>query len=106
MFGYTKAYDELLSESGLESLKDRRSAAIMRFAQKTQENSNYTHLFPIHQTMRESLRHERKFCESFARTQRLYNSPLFTMRRLLNNTPNDPPDTELDLDLTHLFNQP
>ena len=41
--------------------------------------------------------------EEFARTSRLYNSPLFYMRRQLNQTKHDPdPDTDF-IDLAHLF---
>ena len=38
--------------------------------------------------------------------QRLYNSPLFTIRRLLNGTSPEPPDDTADIDLSHLFNDP
>ena len=31
------------------------------------------------------LRREKKYREEFARTERLYNSPVFYMRRILNN---------------------
>ena len=67
---------------------------------------NYSELFPKN-TNRQSARNPKLFVEEFARTDRLYNSPVFAMRRALNQTPyhdrfNDP---KL-IDLSHMFNDP
>ena len=109
IFGFKDSYEDLLSKAGLESLKDRRQKAVLKFASKTSKNPNYEHLFPTSNQPRSSQRIGKKFSEFFAKTQRLYNSPLFTMRRLMNQSPNagaasfDPPT---EINLTHLFNEP
>ena len=87
MFGYDKTYDELLKESGLEPLKVRRQRAFLKFAQKSSENPVYRHWFRPNPNQT-SERRPTRFEERFARTNRLYNSRLFAMRRILNNTPN------------------
>ena len=104
MYGFTHTYEELLQISGLQSLKDRREAAMLRFAQKMADNDNYRDLFPVNKSNFNTREHK-FYKEENARTDRLYRSPLFTMRRLLNNTPNsdrhnDPHYT----DVSHLFN--
>ena len=88
IFGYGKTYEELLKESGFATLKARRENAILRFAQKTSSNPVYQHWFKPNPNPT-SQRHPQIYLEEFARTQRLYNSPLFYMRRILNNTPHD-----------------
>ena len=51
-----------------------------------------------------SERNPTRYHEEFARTQRLYNSPLFYMRRLLNRTKHDPRPDPYYIYLAHLFN--
>ena len=106
MFGYNKSYDALLAESALETLKDRRAKPLAKFLDKSIKNPDYEDLFPRSLSERSSARTGKKYQEYFARTQRLYNSPIFTMRRLLNNTMNDPPADDMDLDLSHIFTEP
>ena len=83
MYGYDKNYKELLEVSQLQPLKVRRDKAIRKFAAKMYKNDNYSDLFPLSESTR-SLRKNKKFQEEYARTEKLYNSPLFKMRRLLN----------------------
>ena len=100
-------YSQLLSESGLDTLKHRRERALANLADKTSKNPNYTDYFPPNTSERGSQRIGLKqYKEKFARTQRLYNSPLYTIRRLLNNTKPEPPNDTTDLDLSHLFTEP
>ena len=106
MFGYLKTYQDLLSESGLETLKHRREKALTRFLDKTLKNPNYAPLFPFNKSLRPGLRGTKNYLESFARTQRLYNSPLFTMKSLLNNSPSSQQFQETVVDLSYLFNDP
>ena len=106
IYGHKKSYEELLEESGLERLEDRRERALLKFATKTAKNPQFSHWFPLNKN-RTSQRNERIYEEKHAKTDRLYRSPLFTMRRLLNNTPekllNNNPKYS---DLSYLFNAP
>ena len=104
IFGYKKSYGELLAESGMSSLADRRERAVAKFTNKTIKNPVYAHWFKqnLNQT---SARNPMKYQEEFARTTHLYNSPLFYMRRLLNQTKHDPiPETDY-IDLAYLFDE-
>ena len=99
LFGYNKSYQELLEVSGFETLKARREAALLRFATKSQKNPVYEHWFPEN-TNHTSLRHPKKYQEKLARTNRLYKSPVFTMRRLLNeNYEENPPENPLAIEV-------
>ena len=106
MYGYRKSYEELLQESGLQKLSVRRQEAVRKFAQKTSENSFYSYMFPKTDSARD-LRSTKTFVEKFARSNRLYNSPLYYMRRLLNNTADSERNNNpMYVDLSHLFNAP
>ena len=106
MYGYNHTYEELLQMAGLQSLKGRRESAMLKFAQRMADNSNYCDLFPIN-TSTVVTRDHKYYQEENARTDRLYRSPLFTMRRLLNNTPNsDRNNNPHYTDVSHLFNDP
>ena len=102
IFGYGKTYEDLLKESGMSTLKERRERAVLKFAQKTLKNPVYSHWFRLNPNVT-SQRNPVVYLEEFARTNRLYNSPLFHMRRVLNKSDHDPqPDTNY-LDLAYLF---
>ena len=66
------------------------------------ENSIYSHWFKLNRNQT-SNRNPKIYEEKFARTSRLYNSPLFAMRRELNATPNEPEQESNFLDLAYLF---
>ena len=92
MYGYDKSYVDLLEESGLKTLQERRNIALERFARKAQANPLYSHWFEENENPRRgSQRFSKRFNEKMARTTRLYKSPVFTMRRVLNGSPDDPP---------------
>ena len=104
IFGYGLEYDELLSLSGLETLEERRRRALLKFAQKASKNPQFSDWFPLNQN-RGSLRNPREFEEKYAKSDRLYNSPLYTMRRYLNGTPERNRNYDLNIqDLSYLFN--
>ena len=106
MYSYEKSYGTLLQESGLESLKERREKQFRKFAEKASENPVYQHLFPKNLPSLNT-RNPRLFQEKFARTDRLYKSPLYAMRRLLNKTPDSDRFNSPNLiDLSHVFNDP
>ena len=100
IYGYDKDYKELLELSGLKTLKQRREEAFSKFANKTAKNPKYGHWFPL----KEKRRHTRggnTYKEETAVGNRLYNSPIYAMRRLLNNT-----ESERTIDLSGIFNEP
>ena len=86
--------------SNLKSLKSRREESFAKFANKTLTNPKYLHWFPL-KNSRRLTRGTQKYKEEQAVGNRLYNSPIFAMRRLLNG--NESPD---NVDLTGLFNAP
>ena len=87
IFGFDKSYDELLEASDCEKLKDRRLRLIDRFLLKAVSNDRFnTRWFPKKTFIHFDLRQERFYEEKFARTSRLYNSPLYFFRRRLNES--------------------
>ena len=106
MYGYDKTYEQLLQCSGLESLKDRRNKLFQNFAQKIVKNPNYADLFPLNNSI-QNTRRPKVYREIFAKTDRLYNSPLYAMRRFLNQTPEHSRFNNPNyVDLSDLFNDP
>ena len=107
MFGYGKSYRSLLEKSGLETLESRRTRQFTKFAEKMAENKNCRHYFTMSERRNIQTRHQKKYIEFFARTDRLYRSPLYKMRRILNQTPDsDRFNNPESIDLSHLFNDP
>ena len=106
MFGYGKPYSELLSQSGLEKLSVRRQNQFEKFAERASTNPVYKSWFPLNEG-RKGTRNRNVYLEKTARTDRLYKSPLYTMRRLLNGTPDiERFNNPMFVDLSHLFNDP
>ena len=79
---------ELLETSGLETLDQHRENALLKFAKKAAQNPQFAHWFPKN-TNRSSNRVGKKFEEIYARTDRLYFSPIYVMRRRLNASPDE-----------------
>ena len=105
IYGYGLTYEELLEKSGLESLESRREKALTKFATKALNNPQFAHWFPLNKNR--IGRHGKTYEEKYAKSDRLYNSPLFRMRRILNETPNNDRNSNLNIvDLSHLFNAP
>ena len=102
IYGYDKSYDDLLKESGLDPLKTCRQKAFLKFAKRASQNPIYSHWFKLSKNLT-SDRNPRIYEEKFARTSKLYNSPLFAMRRELNASPNKPEQESNFLDLAYLF---
>ena len=87
IYGFELSYDELLAKSGLFSLEERRKKAFNEFASKISGSDRFKHLFPQNDIVATELRSRKKYKETFARTDRLYKSPLYSMRRSLNGVP-------------------
>ena len=85
--GFEHSYEELLEKTGLERLSERRKQACDIFTNKLAESERFGNLFEEIQYPEEmvTLRKQKRFREEFAKSTRLYNSPLYAMRRLMNN---------------------
>ena len=106
MYGYGKPYSELLKISGLRSLADRRREQFEKFAVNAVKHPVYSSWFPLNRG-RSGTRNRKIYLEKLATTDRLYNSPVYAMRRHLNGTPyHDRFNNPNYQDLSHLFNDP
>ena len=83
IYGYDHSYRSLLLLSGLSPLKVRRDERGDRFAAKCLKNPRLVTWFPLHVQARPT-RNPLIYEEFKARKKRLYNSPLFHLRRRLN----------------------
>ena len=105
IFGFDKNYEELLKASGLETLENRREKALKKFAAKAVKNPQFSAWSPLNKN-RASLRTGKIYEERLAKSDRLYNSPLFKMRRILNDSDHENrQNNPVYLDLSDLFNQ-
>ena len=84
IYGHHISYEEALEKSGIKTLYERRNDAFDKFCLKTEKNPSFSHWLPRVEFTHYDLRRGRIFEEEFARTEKLYKSPLFTMRRRLN----------------------
>ena len=75
----------MLAEYKLEAPDVRRQRLFIKFAQKTEKNITHKDWFPLRPDIR-TTRSSSRYSEEYAAGSRLYNSPLFAMRRSLNNT--------------------
>ena len=65
-------------------LAEIREAAFLKFAKTLASSERYGNMwFPLKDQTR-TLRNNIRYEEFYARTERLYNSPVYRMRRLLN----------------------
>ena len=87
IYGRTVSYNTVLEMTSLEILRERREKKLLRFAQKTLANERFaSKWFPKANVHNYFTRNPKIFLEEKTRTNRLYNSPLYTMRRMLNAT--------------------
>ena len=85
IYGFDRHYNDILEEENLQSLMERRQELFDKFAIKPQMSEHFsTEWFPTSTFEHADLRRERIYAEKYARTSRLYNSPLYTMRRRMN----------------------
>ena len=79
------SYNSALDSLGQERLSVRRTAAAIKFGEKCVLNPKHTDMFPRSLPGRENIRFQRlPFQEYFCRTDRLYDSSLPAIARLLN----------------------
>ena len=84
VFGWGSSYDQLIADGTIESLSTRRDRLTVNFARKASASERFKDWFQEKSYKGLNLRKEKKFEELFARTERLKNSPLYYMRRALN----------------------
>ena len=85
VYGINISYAMVLSNTNIGTLESRRWELIEKFAIKTSKNPRYAaRWFPLAKQAGYDLRKPRKYVEEKSRTDRLYRSPIFTMRRILN----------------------
>ena len=87
IFGFETTYEELLLKTNIPKLSIRRESACTTFTEKLLMSERFNYLFPLNNqdVNGMNLRTTNVYREDFARTERLYRSPVFTMRRNLNN---------------------
>ena len=83
IFGYGLSARQLRQKAALKTLRERRIEATDKFAARCLNNPRFCKWFPK-KTGRTSSRNTEQYLESFAKCERLKNSPLFCMRRRLN----------------------
>ena len=85
VYGIYVSYATVLNETSLETLGGRRENLIKKFALKTARNPKFSNAwFPLAQPTQYNTRHKKKYAEIKCRTDRMYKSPMYTMRRILN----------------------
>lgn len=83
IFGYYFSYRELLEKTGLSTLKGPRDARADSFTYRCLKG-RFAHWFPLAANDRET-RNSKEYQENFAHCTRLYFSPLYLLRRRLND---------------------
>ena len=81
------SYAEIMTrlEGKLDYLTTRRQSLVDKFILKTAENPRFARKwFPKRAIIDHNLRKDVFYHEAFARTDRLYNAPIFSYRRRLN----------------------
>ena len=79
-------YENALLRTNLETLEKRRESLCLKFAKKCTQNEKTFNMFPINKIYHSmKLRNQEKYVVKFANTDRLKNSAIPYMQRLLNN---------------------
>ena len=88
IYGFDRKYEDLLKLTGLTTLEERRECAFANFTTKLHASDRFNYLFPENTAGNMELRSTKQFVEDYARSNRLYNSPVYSMRRFLNSKGN------------------
>ena len=85
IYGFDRSYKDILEEECLDTLRERRQKLFDDYVLKSAKNDRYRdRWFPTKTFEHADLRKERIYVEKYARTDRLMNSPLYQMRKRLN----------------------
>ena len=83
--GWNQSYSDLLQNNDIEPISERRQRLTNKFTVKATKNPKYKKKwFPLKTFTHHDLRNERFYDEKFAKTDRLYISPIYYYRRILN----------------------
>ena len=86
VYGYNHNSHDLLKMSGLPSLQERRGTLFNNFCKKLHSNPRFRERWLEERNFTDhNLGQQKIIHEHFSRTERLYNSPLFAIRRNLND---------------------
>ena len=81
-----QCYEHALTSTKLQTLQERRKDLCLTFAKKSLSNNRTKDIFPLNTvTTDTTTRHREKYCVQMARTDRLAESAIPYMQRLLNN---------------------
>ena len=85
IYGFDLSYEEILEMSGIETLWTRRERLLDKFIVKLTKNPRFSEdWLPQKKFHHLDLRTELIYQEKYARTERLYRSPKYFIRRRLN----------------------
>lgn len=85
IYGNNVSYRSVIENTDIETLESRRDDMVQKFAIKTSTNERFNNRwFPKNHVNNHLTRFQKPYLEEFCRTQQLYKSPIFTMRRILN----------------------
>ena len=79
-----ESYHDALEITGLENLKTRRIELCLRFAKKCLRNEKTAGMFPLNQNYGERLRNSNRYEVKFANNNRLRDSAIPALQRMLN----------------------
>ena len=85
VFGDTVSYRTVISSGQIETLEERRTKLLEKFALKTANNPRFKDTwFPINPDIEHDLRRREKYIIPRMLTERGFKSPIIAMRRILN----------------------
>ena len=84
IFGPNISAAKMCEKAGIPTLRQRRTDAVDKFAEKCLSNKRFCKWFPLRLPGRTGNRGGERYLEEHARCDRLKNSPIFYMRRRLN----------------------
>ena len=86
IFGFGISYEDLLIRANTTTMAERREVACSNFAKSLVNSERFGAFFPeqVYPEDAAVTRNRKTYREDFARSSRLYNSPLYSMRRFLN----------------------
>ena len=87
IYGFEMSYQEMMNMSEMPTLKTRREKLFEKFCLKMSRSERFQRKWlPRKDIGEHNLRKTNEYIEFNARTSRLYNSPVYAMRRFMNST--------------------